>query len=212
MSYPGQQPPQFGGYGEGQPGYGAPQQPGYGSAQQPGYGAPQQPGYGTPPQYGYPAPQYGYGQQGPWGAPPARNNIPAAVVVILGGLAGVLQFFLEWFSDQGRALTGMDIAKFAGQASDLGASEGTIIQIGVYLVLIGGGVAILGGAVMFVPVRNRRITGALMLVVSLVMIAGMVFWLANGEPNPDSTGPGYYFFLGAGVVSLIGSIIGLIKR
>ncbi|GAB2966337.1 hypothetical protein LWP59_22195 [Amycolatopsis acidiphila] len=216
MSYPGQQP---GGYGEGQPGYGPPQQPGYGAPVpgQPGYGAPQQPGYppqyGYPGQYGYPAPQYGYGPQGPgqFGTA-ASNNIPAAIVLVLGGLAGVLQFFLPWFSVRGQGLAGIDVADAAGQASDFGSSSGTIIQIGVYLVLIGGGLALLAGAVLFIPMRNKRIVGALALVVSLVMIVGMIFWLTSGEPNPDSTAPGYYLFLGAGAVGVIGSIVALIKR
>ncbi|WP_236791437.1 hypothetical protein [Amycolatopsis sp. GM8] len=214
MTYPGQQPPQPGGYGEGQPGYGVPQQPGY-PVPQPGY--PQQPGqygYGAPQpgQYGYP-PQYGYGPQAPWGggARPT-SNIPAAIVLIVGGIAGVLQFFLEWFSLRDQVLTGMDVADVAGTASGLGSSGGTMIEIGVYLVLIGGGLAILGGAVLFVPMRGKRVVGALLLVVSLAMIVGMIFWLSNGPANPDSTGPGYYFFLGAGGVSLIGSIIALVKR
>jgi hypothetical protein len=230
MSYPGQ-PPQFGGYGgqpgEGQPGYGAPGyggqpgegQPGYGTPQ-PGYGAPQpgypgQYGYGAPQgpaQYGYPAPQYGYGPQGQGqgGAPP-RNNIPAAIVLILGGLAGVLQFFLPWVSSRGESFAGMDIADLAGAAGSFGSSSGTLIQVGVYTVLIGGGLAVLGGAALFVPMRNKRILGALTLVVALAMIVGMIFWLTSGEPNPDSTAAGYYFFLGAGGITLIGSIVALVK-
>lgn len=211
MSYPGQQPPQ---YGEGQPGYGAPQQPGYGG--QPGYPPPQPgypPQYGYPGQYGYPAAQYGYGPQGPgqWGARPT-GNIPAGILLVLGGLAGVLQLFLPWFSVRDQSLTGLDVTKFAGAAGDLGSSSGTIIQIGVYLVLIGGALALIAGGVLFIPMRGKRIVGAVALVVSLVMIVGMIFWLTSGEPNPDSTGPGYYFFLGAGPVALIGSIVGLIKR
>jgi hypothetical protein len=219
MSYPGQ-PPQFGGYGgqpgEGQPGYGAPQppvQPGYG-APPPGY--PGQYGYGAPQgpaPYGYPAPQYGYGPQGPgqW-ATPSRNNIPAAIVVIIGGLAGVLQFFLPWVSSFGHSVAGMDIADLAGAAGDFGSSSGTVIQIGVYTVLVGGGLALLGGAALFVPMRNRRILGALTLVVALAMIVGMIFWLTSGEPNPDSTSVGYYLFLAAGGITLIGSIVALVKR
>lgn len=218
MSYPGQ-PPQFGGYGgqpgEGQPGYGAPQTPG-----QPGYGAPPpgypgQYGYGAPQgpaPHGYPAPQYGYGPQGPGQWAPPSNNIPAAIVLIVGGLAGVLQFFLPWVSSRGESVTGMDIADLAGQASDFGGSGGTAIQIGVYLVLIGGGLALLGGATLFIPMRNKRILGALTLVVALAMLVGMILWLTSGDPNPDSTAPGYYLFLAAGGITLVGSIVALIKR
>ncbi|MTD57215.1 hypothetical protein [Amycolatopsis pithecellobii] len=204
MSYPGQQPQ----YGEGQYG-GQPQQPGP-------YGGPPQPGpygYGAPGQYGYPAPQYGYGPRAPWDLAPPTSNIPAAIVLILGGLAGLLQFFLEWFSFRDQVVTGKDVADLAGVADTAGSSAGTMIMIGVYLVLVGGGVSLLGGAVLFVPMRGgKRVLGALLLVVSLAMIAGMIFWLAAGIPNPDSTGPGYYFFLGAGAVTLIGSVIALIKR
>ncbi|GHF68848.1 hypothetical protein FHX82_003515 [Amycolatopsis bartoniae] len=201
MTYPNQ-PPQWNQNQYGQP-YG--QQPQYG--QQP-------PQYGQPTQYGYGP----YGPQGQWGAPqtPSRPNIFAGVLLDLGGLFGVLQFFLPWIdsSFSNVHVNGMDIAELAGQASALGASasESTLIQIGVWTVLVGGALALLLGAVMFVPMRSHRPLGAIALVLSVLMVLGAVFWLTGGEANPDSTSVGYYFFLFSGVIALIGSIVGVVRR
>lgn len=150
---------------------------------------------------------YGPGQ---WGPPP-RNNVPAAILVLVGGLAGVLQFFLPWIDSFGQTVTGMDVADLAGDASAFGSSDGTVIQIGVYAVLIGGALALFAGVALFVPMRDRRVVGALSLVVSVAMVAGAICWLSAGESNPDSTSAGYYLFLGAGAVTLIGSIVALAR-
>jgi hypothetical protein len=143
---------------------------------------------------------------------PPRNNVPAAVLLLIGGLAGVLQFFLPWIDTFGQTVTGMDIADVAGAASTLGSSEATLVQIGIFAVLIGGALAVFAGVALFVPMHNRRVLGALSLVVSIAMVAGAIFWLSSGTPNPDSTSVGYYLFLGAGGVALIGSIVALAKR
>lgn len=207
--YGGQQPNPYGG----QPGYG--QQPGY--PQQQPYGAPQSgafpqpygPGYGQP--YGP-----GYGPGGPGWGPAPKNDFVSAIILIIGGLLGVLQSFLPWIdsSFEGIHVNGLDIANAAGQASggDLSSSASTLIQIAVWAVLIGGGLLVLCGVVLFVPMRNRKITGAIALVISVVMVVGAILWLTNGEANPDSTAVGYYFFLAAGVVGLIGSIVALVRK
>jgi hypothetical protein len=190
MSYPGQQPPQWN-----------------------PYGAPYGPGQYGPGQYG--PGQYGPGQYGPgqWGPPP-RNNIPAAVLLAVGGLAGVLQFFLPWIDTMGQSVNGMDIADAVGAASKFGSgsSNATLIQIGIFTVLIGGTLALFAGVALFVPMRDRKVLGALSLVLSIAMIVSAVFWLTAGTANPDSTSVGYYLFLGAGAIAMIGSIVALAKR
>lgn len=159
--------------------------------------------------------QYGPGQYGPgqWGPPP-RNNVPAAILLAVGGLAGVLQFFLPWIDSSGRTVNGMDITEAASAARQFGAgsSDATLIQIGILTVLIGGALALFAGVTLFVPMRSGKVLGALSLVLSIAMIVGAVLWLTAGTPNPDSTSVGYYLFLGAGAPALIGSIIALAKR
>ncbi|SFK29138.1 hypothetical protein SAMN05421835_11788 [Amycolatopsis sacchari] len=206
MSYPNQ-PPQWNPYGQ-QPGQ-YPQQPPTGQY-------PQQPGPYGQQQYGYGQPGP-YGQPGQWGQPPAlsRPNIWAGAVLVLGGLFGVLQFFLPWIDSSFSNVhaTGMDVADLASAASAFGAgSSATLIEIGVWAVLIGGALEILLGATMFVPMRNHRPIGVVTLVLSVFMVVGAVFWLTGGDPNPDSTSLGYYFFLIAGVVSLIGGVLGVVRR
>jgi hypothetical protein len=158
---------------------------------------------------------YGPGQYGPaqWGPPP-RNNVPAAILLAVGGLAGVLQFFLPWIDSLGHTVNGMDIADAAGAASDFGSgsSDAALIQVGIYTVLIGGALALFAGAALFVPMRNRKVLGALTLVLSIAMITGAVFWLTTANANPDSTSVGYYLFLGAGATTLVGAIVALAKR
>ena len=162
--------------------------------------------YGAP----YGPSQYGPGQ---WGPPP-RSNVPAAILLAGGGLAGVLQFFLPWIDSMGQTVNGMDITKAAGAASQFGSgsSNATLIQIGIFAVLIGGALALFAGVALFVPMRDRKVLGALSLVLSIAMIVSAVFWLTAGTANPDSTSVGYYLFLGAGAIAMIGSIVALAKR
>lgn len=138
-----------------------------------------------------------------------RGNVPAAILLLVGGLAGVLQVFLPWIDTFGRTVNGMDIADAAGAAE---SSEATLIQIGIFVVLIGGALALFAGTALFVPMRNHKVLGALSLVVSAAMVIGMIFWLTSATPNPDSTSAGDYLFLGAGGVALVGSIVALARR
>lgn len=223
MSYPnqpqwdpsaGQQPNPYGG----QPGYG--QQPGY--PQQP-YGAPQSGGFQQP-GYGYPQQPYGYGPGMPGSERRARNDWISAIILIIAGALGIAAFFVPWFAvSSSNPVThegtisnfaGAQIANAAGQAASLGASFGqsTLLQIGIWTVFLGGVVLVLMGMVLFIPMRNRKVTGAIALTISVFMLVGPIVWLAMPKANLDDPELGYYLFFIAGPIGIIGSIVALARK
>jgi hypothetical protein len=134
------------------------------------------------------------------------------VLVIVGGLAGVLQYFVPWFSTEGYSVTGGDIAGLARQVSGLaGAGDATLVEVGIAAVLIDGALVVLVGGVSLIPMRGRRLLGAVSLVLSLVMVAGVGCVLISGMGAIDTAAAGYYLFLCAGIPAVIGSIVTLVK-
>ncbi|WP_246127560.1 hypothetical protein [Amycolatopsis rhizosphaerae] len=204
MSYPNQ-PPQW-------QGHNPPQTSGPGGVPGP-YGPP-----GAPGQY----PQYGPGQSGPGpygpgGAygppvPEARNNVPAAIILILGGLLGVVQAFLPWVSMPAvGSLTGFDLVSLAGDAGG-GAVEATIFQVCLIAVLVCGGLLLIAGASLVVPMRNRKVLGALSLLVTVMMTVAVVLLLVKAGLGFSGLSVGFYCFLASAVICWPGSLIALFKR
>ncbi|QWZ10277.1 DUF4190 domain-containing protein [Nocardioides panacis] len=134
-------------------------QPPYGAPQQPyGYG---QPDYGQQP-YGYP-PQPGYGQQPPYGYPaPQRTNGKATAALWTGIASLVLAFCC------GLGITGiLPIVLGVKARGEIRATGGQ---------QEGDGMALAG-----------IITGAVAVVLSLVVIAVIVLALVSGDANFDGT-------------------------
>lgn len=144
------------------------------------------------------------GYQPQYGGPierQSRNDVLAALLLIIAGAAGVLQFFLEWQSVEGAgSVTGQDMYEIAD-----GAGE-TLASISVLAVLIGGGLLVLLGLALLIPSRSRKGTGSVALILSLIMIAAAVYFLVESDADFTATTIGYFLFLGAGVVGLLGSL------
>lgn len=225
MSYPnqpqwdpsaGQQPNPYGG----QPGYR--QQPGY---PQQSYGAPQSGGFQQP-GYGYLQQPYGYGPGMPGSERRARNDWISAIILIIAGAFGIVSPFPKWFKVEAAsfdpttheyhdvAVNGTQLADLAGRAGKLGApfAKTTLLELGIWAVLVGGILLVLAAVVLLIPMRNRKITGAIALVVSALMLVGPIVWLATQKLDQFSTGPGYHFFFIAGPIGIIGSIVALVRK
>jgi hypothetical protein len=205
----GQQPPPPA-YGQ-QPAYGG--QPAYG--QQPAYGGQQQPpgGFG----------QYQYGQPTPGGAPPpapytqprARYGVGVVGIVfaIVGGVLGVVAFTaLDWFSgnDPSHFSDVHDVLKLAhAQHVDNGAAYLYFSWLGWALLAAAVVVAIL--ACLPSPASpGLRVLGALLGLVGI----GLTFWAVEFVHGPayseflKHARVGFYFTLGAFLLTFIGSLIG----
>lgn len=154
-----------------------------------------------------------------------RADPIAAAVCLVAGLFGGGQLLLSWTSvvfsvnlpaDGG--LTGWQVFRTARA----GASLSITSAIGAYSVLgvglVGGGLILLGLA-MLTRVDHRPL-GSAGLVLSLLAAAAAIWWLVQarnltnrglGEVFGDAA-PGWYLFLLAGPVGIVGSMKALITR
>jgi hypothetical protein len=135
-------------------------QPPYGAPQQPyGYG---QPAYGQQQPYGYPA-QPGYGQQPPYGYPALQPTNGKATAALWTGIASLVLVFCC-----GLGITGiLPIVLGVKARAEIRATGGQ---------QEGDGMALAG-----------IITGAVAVVLSLVVIAVIVLALVSGSANFDGS-------------------------
>lgn len=147
-----------------------------------------------------------------------------AVFLGVGGLAGIFSLLLSWTSivfsvdlpaDGPR--TGWQIFRTARA----GASFSTTWAVGAYSVLavglIGGALVVFAVAVL-TPIDHRPLGGAA-LALSCAATAGAAFWVVRARNLTDHdpgavfahAGPGWYAFLIAGLLGLIGSIVVLAR-
>ncbi len=139
----------------------------------------------------------------------------AGALIFVAGAAGVTQLATSWTSStvagQTTSLTGWTLFQL-GRA---GASTSTRYAINGYSILavgIAGAVLALLGVLTVVPIRHRPVA-VLALVIGLISLAAELWWVLNSEQALSESfttvfryaGPGWYFFLAAGPLALIGA-------
>ncbi|WP_154674358.1 hypothetical protein [Nakamurella lactea] len=139
----------------------------------------------------------------------------AGFMLILGGLAGVLELLLPWSPAVEKlpkygSLTGWD-KLVIGSSQQLSVAD-SIALYSVLAVAIAGGACILLGLAMFTPIDHQPF-GAVALLVSVVSIGGAVWWVLRSRQAAGGLGPmlsnaqiGWYLFAVSGIVCLIGAI------
>lgn len=140
------------------------------------------------------------------------SNPVAGILLVIGGVAGVLQSFLVWGADDSvtNTINGLDFAKLATATAGSGLTSGKIVGYGVYVVLGGGVIALLIGLSMFGRSRHRG-PGVVALVVGILMTVPAVVFLVEGG-FPSTAEIGLYLFLGAGIVTVLGGLVGAAKK
>jgi hypothetical protein len=165
--------------------------------------------YGSQP--GSPPPGYG---------PPSDPTAPAysaepvsfrgpeslgGLLLILAGVAAALSLLLEWLAD--RDVTGWDLVRDA--FDDLGGmfDDGGWQPLAIVL---GGGVLLVLGVLMWLPARTHRFLGLLALVVSGVVVAACVVPLSDADWDFGFFGPGFWCALAVAVLGVLGSLKALL--
>lgn len=151
----------------------------------------------------------GYSPQSQYGGPlesGSRNDVLAGLLLLIGGGAGVAQFFLPWASFEGIGMTGKDYYDGATAAGE------TLLGLIPLVILIAGGLLALFGILLFVPMRSRKPLGSIALIVSLVSTAAAVYLLVDSGADLSGSDYGLYLALGSGVVALLGSIKAVASR
>lgn len=148
-----------------------------------------------------------------------RADVLAALLTVLAGCAGFAQLLLSWSS----VVTGVGLQAAAGgitgweryQAARTGAALSTSDTVTAYSVVgaaFAGAALILLGLAMLTPIDHRPL-GFVALLLSLTVVAGGAWWLLRGHHTFNQSvddlfrqaGPGWYLFLAAGPIGVLGS-------
>ena len=150
----------------------------------------------------------------PGGTAPAYSAEPVArrgpeslggLLLILAGIAAAVSLVLEWLADGDD--TGWDLVRAGFE--DLGE----IVDNGLWqplAVVLGGGVLLLLGILMWLPARSHRFLGLLGLVVSGLIVWAVVVPLADADWELDFFGPGFWCAIAVAVLGVLGSLKALL--
>jgi hypothetical protein len=168
---------------------------------------------------------YGHGYAGP-GAPPAgppatapdyssrpvpfrRPDALAGLLLLLSGIAAGVSLLLRWV--HGNDTTGWDLVHRAWNEARTDA--GTIFRTGMWqpaAVVLGGAVLLVLGLLLFVPARTHRFLGALALLVSLVVGAGVLVPMSKAGWHVGRFDVGIWFAVAVGACGLLGALKALL--
>lgn len=151
------------------------------------------------------------------GARVVRADPVAAVLLIIGGGAGIAQLLVPW-------RTGVDIGSSTGwqlfqsikqMLSSVGFSY-TFAAYAILAVAVVGVAMVLLGVMMLLPLDHRPagIVGVVAAVIALVCAVWWVFWGPMGGDLASTfkdAGVGWYLFLVAGIIGVIGAIKSLVS-
>ena len=150
----------------------------------------------------------------PGGTAPAYSAEPVTrrgpeslggLLLVLAGIAAAVSLVLEWLADADD--TGWDLVRAGFE--DLG----DIVDSGLWqplAVVLGGGVLLLLGILMWLPARSHRFLGLLGLVVSGLIVWAVTVPLADADWELDFFGPGFWCAIAVAVLGVLGSLKALL--
>jgi hypothetical protein len=129
------------------------------------------------------------------------------LLLILAGIAAAISLVLDWV-DGGDA-TGLDLVRDGFEDLD------TIIDTGLWqpmAVVLGGGVLLVLGILMWLPARSHRFLGLLGLIVSGLIVWAVVVPLNDADWELGFFGPGFWCAIAVAVLGVLGSLKALLTR
>ena len=127
------------------------------------------------------------------------------LLLILAGIAAAISLVLDWLAD--RDGTGLDLVRDGFEDLD------AIIDNGLWqpmAVVLGGGVLLLLGIMMWLPARSHRFLGLLGLIVSALVVWAVVVPLDEAAWELDYFGPGFWCAIAVAVLGVLGSLKALL--
>ena len=170
---------------------------------------------GMAPVGGGASPAGGYGYAGPPSATqPDHSTRPVAVrgpaslaglLLILAGIAAAVSLALSWLAST--TDIGLDLVRRG--FDEFGGGFRALVDSGFWqplAVVLGGGVLLLLGVLMWLPARSHRLLGLLALLVSGLAVAAVLVPLVAEEWQPSAFGLGFWFACAVGVLGLLGAL------
>ncbi len=134
-----------------------------------------------------------------------RPDVVAGLLLVLAGVAAGISLLLDWLSDLDDS--GLQLVRRGfdevGHLGDTGFWQ-------PLAVVLGGGVLLILGLLMFLPARTHRFLGVLALVVSLLAAAGVLVPLAQDDWKFGGFAVGFWFAIAVAVLGLLGSLKALL--
>ena len=127
------------------------------------------------------------------------------LLLILAGIAAGISLLLDWLD--GEDISGYSLVREG--FDDLGEIFGNGMWQPLAIVL-GGGVLLLLGIAMWLPLRTHRFLGALGLLVSAVVVAAVLVPLADADWDLGFFAIGFWFGIAVAVLGLLGSLKALL--
>jgi hypothetical protein len=159
----------------------------------------------TPPWSGAPtAPDYSTRP-----VPVRRPASLAGLLLILAGIAAAVSLALRWLREPGDI--GWDLVTRG--FDELGGGFGSLVDSGFWqplAVVLGGGVLLVLGLLLWLPARTHRFLGVLALFVSLLALAAVLVPFASADWDPGAFSLGFWFACAVGVLGLLGALTAML--
>ncbi|TFV65844.1 UNVERIFIED_ORG: hypothetical protein E4P37_08440 [Bacillus sp. AZ43] len=128
------------------------------------------------------------------------------LLLILAGIAAAISLPLHWLADEA---SGWSLVREG--FDDLGGIVGNGMWQPLAVVL-GGGVLLLLGIALWLPMRSHRFLGLLALLVTGAVVAGVLVPLVQDGWDLGVFGPGFWCAIAVAVLGLLGSLKALLSR
>jgi hypothetical protein len=136
-----------------------------------------------------------------------RPDLLAALLLVLAGVAAAISLVLRWV--RGNSATGLDLVRRGF------SSAGHLVSTGLWqplAIVLGGGVLLVLGVLVFLPARSHRFLGALALLVLAFVVAALLVPFADAHWHTGFFDFGFWFACAVGVLGLLGSLKALLTR
>jgi hypothetical protein len=128
-----------------------------------------------------------------------------ALVLVLAGVAAGVSLFLPWM--RGDTASGLSLVQ---RGIDLvGPGVGELARSALWqplTVVLGGGLLLLLGLLLFLPGRAHRLVGVLALLVAMTAAAAVLVLLADADWRVDRLGLGMWFAVAVPALGLLGAL------
>lgn len=127
------------------------------------------------------------------------------LLLILAGIAAAITLLLDWLSNV--EATGWDLVRDGFEDLDAVVDNGLWQPLAVVL---GGGVLLVLGILMWLPARSHRFLGLLGLIVSGVIVWAVLVPLEDAGWELDFFGPGFWCAIAVATLGVLGSLKALL--
>ena len=134
-----------------------------------------------------------------------RSEWAGGLVLVLAGVGAAVSLALPWW--RGAGATGVTLVEQG--LGVLRSGVGPLGRSGLWqpvAVVLGGGLLLVLGLLLFRPARTHRVVGLLALLVTLAVAAGVVVPIADANWSTASFGPGMWVAVVVAVLGLVGAV------